>query len=259
MRFVFSLVGLSLMLSCRTFDGDRRKSDASRPKIVGGERVSAESQVAKVVVALVRNSDLHTFCSGILISPRVVLTAAHCARRSEIDFHVRLGPSTSSGQKRSVQSVVIHEGYDESLMMRILAPRPVHDLAVIHLKRAYRLTKGQEVSLKLEVDALHEGAEIVLVGFGVDDADAKTGSGTLRQVASLIKDVNEESFEFLFGVQNRGSACVGDSGGPAIMKSADGDWRLVGIASRGTEACDEEGVYTDLFHYGDWLNLQLVK
>jgi secreted trypsin-like serine protease len=80
-----------------------------------------------------------------------------------------------------------------------------------------------------------------------------SGSGVLRfSAVSVVKVLSHEVV--VDQTQGKG-ACSGDSGGPAyVLKN--GQYFLWGITSRGTPGCNEEGVYTNVLTYRDWVAAQ---
>lgn len=55
-------------------------------------------------------------------------------------------------------------------------------------------------------------------------------------------------------------ACTGDSGGPAVHKSTDGRWRIVGITAAGSMKCSttmasvKAGVFTNVVKFRQWID-----
>ncbi|HEY8271022.1 MAG TPA: trypsin-like serine protease [Pseudobdellovibrionaceae bacterium] len=72
-----------------------------------------------------------------------------------------------------------------------------------------------------------------------------SGEGYLRttelQVAGDFNDT-----EIVFDQQHGQAACEGDSGGPAYVKQANGEYHLFGVTSRGTLGCDGFIVYSNI-------------
>uniref|UniRef100_A0A183C760 Peptidase S1 domain-containing protein n=1 Tax=Globodera pallida TaxID=36090 RepID=A0A183C760_GLOPA len=50
------------------------------------------------------------------------------------------------------------------------------------------------------------------------------------------------------------NVCFGDSGGPLLTKSEDGDhWEQIGITSRGNFVCESNGFFSMVYLYCDWM------
>ena len=161
------------------------------------------------------------------------------------------------------------------------------DIALIKFKGV--IPAGfKPVAMLADDSSLKIGDIISLAGFGVDEVDAskeinpkkykdleeaimygevtceddrtgkhlkcfkveRTGDGILRQTEAPIKFILETEFH-LNEIQT--GTCNGDSGGPAFIKK-DGEFFLLGVTSRGSDLCDEVGVYTNAVYYKKWIN-----
>src|SRR5689334_25419111 len=95
--------------------------------IVGGAS-PAEDVIGRSVVTIVGSRG--NFCSGALIAPKLVLTAAHCVQPGA---EYRIVDNSSSGQPalQTVRSVAIHPGFKMDAM---LAHRATADVALLQLE-----------------------------------------------------------------------------------------------------------------------------
>jgi hypothetical protein len=82
------------------------------------------------------------------------------------------------------------------------------------------------------------GSELVFAGFGEDEEGVV---GVKREVLATLTSFNESGREFRAGGDGN-DTCLGDSGGPALVALANGEWRLAGVISRGGE-CGLGGIY----------------
>lgn len=205
-----------------------------------------------------------------LVHPRVVLTAAHCADQPLT--HALLGashiPPDTDGAVVAIQKVFVHEGWDRAAKVK-------NDLALLVLAEAAAVEPVRIAS----PGQLAAAAEVELVGFGYADPVRWTGLGEKRRVTvqlGVLRTGDEDlsaledrygfssAHELVAGRKGLGKdACNGDSGGPAYVQVAGGGWRLAGITSRATDdrtaACGDGGVYVRPDRYLDWIGGTLAK
>jgi hypothetical protein len=184
-----------------------------------------------------------TKCTGTLVHPEVVITAAHCLEGAT-GVGVRFGERFSP-RERIVDTVscTMHPEYAST---RAAA----HDLGVCRLAVAVSDVPIAPLAVGCELDALQPGAEVAMVGFGVTDDGAAFGSkrGVVTTVASAVRDD---------GTLQIGSAevggCLGDSGGPALMRYPDGVWRTVAVLSTSPTCGTGPGRHVTVRDHVAWL------
>jgi len=222
--------------------------------IVGGHPVASSDPSIKWTVSW--SYKYQSYCSGVLIDPFFVLTAAHCVfgGKDEIGF----GPIISKEKATfiAVERVYVHPGFQPDLMPNRYPQSPVNDLAILKLKHSAPVGFVPIALTPLNL-YFETGETISLAGFGrttIHDGPM----GILHQVETLFDHYHLSSHEFIFGPTPGKSACGGDSGGPAFFHW-EGKTYLMGITSRSGDqnqhsTCDGSGVYTDLRFYTDWID-----
>jgi len=194
--------------------------------IVGNSADGAKWQ-NQVVMVLSRSDSRAGFCSGVVLTRNIILTAAHCVSNAR-DTRVYL-----SGQPLlPLSRVAKHAGFHTDAART--RSRSI-DLALLETAEAL----PADFTAPAFVGAVRYkiGAEFEIAGFGVSrEGDAIT-SGTLRARRVKLRAPLSSILLWLDDPQHDTGACTGDSGGPVFTH----DGKLAAIIAfaegSGTRQC----------------------
>ena len=179
-------------------------------------------------------------CTGTLVSPRIVLTAAHCIlspKEVELAYGAdaaKYGVAFGIGRVADLRrvraaKVVVHPGYD-----------PMHghptDLAYLVLERPVT-----EVA-PLKVVTHKERCDYETIGYG-----PKTGAEAVTDLKRRTLVCTKAGFDtrgFIQGTARDGNVCFGFGGGPLV---APGETEISGILSWGEAWCSETSQRANYF------------
>jgi trypsin len=224
-------------------------------QVVGGTVPAAGSWPYATLVTASLGSQGAALCTGVVIAPTAVLTAAHCTVDDKGDvlqpsaFSVTTGRlvwnDETTGQVLGVSKVDVDPAY---------APASGrNDLAVLELSAA---TTAAPIRLATTDDLarLPAGSAALIAGFGQTSSSQvepqyQLLQGSVTLMAASACTVIYQAFDSAsqLCVDSPGhsvEACHGDSGGPLVANLADGPV-LLGITEGGVDPCGTEPtIYT---------------
>lgn len=204
---------------------------AAATKIINGEACGSLTS-SPVVRIILSDGVSEGFCSGTMITPTDVLTAAHCFDDDPTLAAVEYG-NPGSTQLVFGDVVTIHPNYVPSS-----AANPdftaFNDVAVLHLTESLSLP-----TLPLKVSSDVESGDVISIfGYGTDENGLFNG----ENLESGQMEVDTVSANHILAIYNGdgSNTCQGDSGGPAIRGNGSSAG-VVGITSTGTVSACLEG------------------
>ena len=183
--------------------------------IVGPSRDGGEL-ASHVLMVLQRRGASAGFCTGIVIGPKSVLTAAHCVPPgADLRIHFRDGKGVPV--RLAVVAVARHPGYRADAIAR---REKSIDLAVLTLAEPLPASfHSAEIG---EPGPVASGTPFRVAGFGLTREGEAASSGHLRESALAARMPLSAVLLWADDPQDHGAgACTGDSGGPVRLGSVD--------------------------------------
>ena len=221
--------------------------------IVGGGAPSTEG-VARAVVTIVGSRG--NFCTGALIAPKLVLSAAHCVQPGA-DYKIVEYGADRQPTLQDVKTVAIHPGFN---MQAMSGHRATADVALLQLTVP---PKGKTpAALGMPNIPIMIGGRFTVAGIGVTVRGDGRSGGTIR-VAGLVATGKPGTLQIRLvdpvgqGTREGLGACTGDSGAPVFEDRQAGPV-IVGVVSwstgpNGAAGCGGMTGVTPLTLYRDWI------
>jgi hypothetical protein len=162
-------------------------------------------------------------CTGTLVSPRVVLTAAHCVESPDVSQVLSVVFAPEPARALPTERVRVLEGR----VHPAFSPGK-NDIGVLLLAEDAPVAPMPLTGWVLPPDVV--GRTTRVVGFGFDDEGRL---GTRRSGTARVAAVEAGSFSI---VASPGMSCGGDSGGPSFLE-IDGVEHIIGVTSYGDVTC----------------------
>jgi hypothetical protein len=248
---------LRTLLACALLAGFAASAPASAVSL--GQPVRDPNGIRSSVVQI--ESSRGELCSGAVIAPDLVLTAAHCVLQRA---NYRVVVMDRSFRRYTIKAVAaaMHPEFVAGTTPR---NQPGIDLAIIKLEASL----GADF-LPLDpryATQVAPGEAVSLAGFGLTAESQARSARVLRQTRLVtlgtLKVANQVLImadERKLGLTAGAGACRGDSGGP-IVRGGPGRYQLLGIVSwssgartsRVATACGGLTAVTPVADHGDWI------
>jgi len=219
---------------------------AATQAIINGTLDDGDPNVV-LVFAQVPGQSSGSLCTGEVISPHVVLTAAHCMAPSTVgagaQFTIFTGTMLPAmGAPPADQLLKVTEShYVPTFGYNPMTGGDQDDVGVLILAQPTTIAPLPFNHFNLTASA--KGADVRIVGYGltVGTDTQGTTAGTKHQAPTKLFDYQPTTLTLYDAMH---SNCEGDSGGPALVM-LDGKERIAGVTQVGYVKCPVDMASTD--------------
>jgi subtilisin-like proprotein convertase family protein len=214
--------------------------------VIGGSEVP--SGWYPYTTAVLGKTTAEIGCTGTLVAPRWVVTAAHCVAGPRYGFNVRVGSVKwqSGGVVIAVTRRIVHPNYKP--------PSQVDDIAMLELATAVPSATASPAPMSGGWPPV--GASVRSLGWGATNASVLAPSATLKQLDTTVlrSCAITGPNELCTKSTPTAATCAGDSGGPVLYNGA-----IAGVMSRGLACGSGEEASANISSYRTWIDQQIAS
>jgi len=197
-------------------------------------------------------------CTGTVVAPTVVLTAAHCVRADAVgeedlfpaELRFAFGPDSAEPL-----AVVEPVWVESDSRFDPWGWTWAHDVAVLVFAEPLQMSLPdlRPLELSCEVPSREDlvGQDVQVVGYGLTDPEGLEVNTERFWAVLEVQDLTAYDVS-VYGDGERG-ICYGDSGGPVLWNAPGGGIHVGGVASTGEESCLDVAYYVRSDHSCDFI------
>jgi secreted trypsin-like serine protease len=236
------------MFGCATATSEEQVTKGENA-IINGEETSDYPGVV-ALYGKKPGEDKGALCTAEVVSPTVILTAAHCVAPAVVGeglvFNVLVGANLTDAAhpatKLPVKEVHWNEKFDAQQLQN------GNDIAVAILAEP---TTIKPIKINRGSISTSDVTSARLVGYGLNDGFNQTGAGIKRTAEVPVSSIDDKFV--VTGSWGGTTMCNGDSGGP-VLADIGGELTIIGVNSFGFIYCLGTGSSTRVDSYLDFVD-----